>query len=136
VSPDALLLRARAQAPVDPTAGDAGGDGPGGARPDRRHRLEAMRTIKYLMLFRVSLSTLLFVAVVSAIWCSPVAIPLALLKLSSMTATPAPRSCAGPAGSPDLARTRSATGTARDPASRRPVRGPARGHLGWRAVGG
>ncbi|HVR64637.1 MAG TPA: ATP-binding protein [Polyangia bacterium] len=69
MSPEALLLRARAQAPVDPAAATADGEagaGEGGARPDRRHRMEAMRTVQYLMLFRVALSTLLFVAVVSA----------------------------------------------------------------------
>jgi two-component system sensor histidine kinase PilS (NtrC family) len=68
VSPDGLILRARATAPLDPTAAsDADGDGASPAvRLDRRRRLEAMRTVKYLMLFRVALTTLLLVAVVSA----------------------------------------------------------------------
>jgi two-component system sensor histidine kinase PilS (NtrC family) len=75
VSPDALLLRARAAATTDPslnaasTDDEAGtsGAGSGQSRRDRRHRIEALRTIKYLMLFRVALATLLLMAVVSAI---------------------------------------------------------------------
>ncbi|HEX3694823.1 MAG TPA: ATP-binding protein [Polyangia bacterium] len=68
MSPDGLILRARATAPIDPTAasdGDDEGTSPA-ARLDRRRRREAMRTVKYLMLFRVALTTLLLVAVVSA----------------------------------------------------------------------
>ena len=73
MSSDGLILRARPSAPLDPTVspdgvGDGQADRGGQPSSDRRHRLEALRTVKYLMLYRVAMTTLLLIAVVSAIF--------------------------------------------------------------------
>jgi two-component system sensor histidine kinase PilS (NtrC family) len=64
VTEEALLLPAHGDSGAGATP--AGSDDPAASRAGRRHHVEALRTVKYLMLFRVALATLLLAAVILA----------------------------------------------------------------------